>query len=98
MEEHGHGHEGHGGSCMSNCWSGHKFIWVRVLLGLLIVAFVFSAGVMIGRLGGRGHYRSGMYMHGGNYGYGYRMMGGYQPMMYQFQSGTPVTIPASVTK
>ena len=79
------GHEG-AGSCGSHhgcCGWGHKS-WLRVLLALLVLGFVFCAGVKFGMLkayfGGwdRG-YRGYPYplMMNGNAGYGYGMMQGW---------------------
>jgi hypothetical protein len=90
MEEHKHEGEG---SCMRNCWAGHYSMWIRALLAVLIIAFVFSAGVMIGRLGGSRGYQRGGHMKSG---YGYRMMDGTTPRMYQFdtiQTGVRASVP-----
>lgn len=74
-----------GGSCMKSCWSGHNYVWLRIILGVLLLTFVFSAGVMIGRIGsyGRSHRSNMMYRGGGGYG-----------MMVSL----PTTAPATTTK
>ena len=100
MEEHKH--SGHScTSCSSGCfaegWCGKRFILLRILIAVLLVTFVFLAGMAAGSFSnefGGGHRNR---MRGG-WG-GESMMGGnYQYIVPMMTGTTPVAAPATPVK
>lgn len=90
--------EGHGGMQGKSCcgWGRtHRFVFLRVILGIAILAAVFAGGVKLGefkeRIGGAGGYgwngTRGVRMH--DYLYGPQMMRGF----YDYSSPKSTTAP-----
>jgi hypothetical protein len=83
----GCGGMGKGKCCFGMCGGGHRFIILRIIIGIIILIFVFALGVKLGELkaslvGSSYGYPT---MGGGSWGYGRRGMmyqgNGYGPGM-----------------
>ena len=71
---------GHG---MSGCGCGHRhFFWLRLLLGLIILAIVFCVGVKVGEFKGA-------------FGRGFNNNKGRQMMRYYPQQAYPLGVPGN---